>query len=227
MALWVGLSLHFRELGEPESCLHPSESGLELWRDLDLEQTCIWNGLRGGLIIPTWAMDVEGLQGDGLIATWKERGADTSVMKGGQYLAYELAGMFAFSQKTDDSVRDDLRERVRFLIEDAPALAGSIDPEGEIRMNDLGKLYRESLKGNNTIQVLARCGRGLAQAPVQAIVSSTGAGPIIISQAITQGRLMKDFGHNDIPTGNPLYDIRPDPAAQQWVLNLLRYDTYL
>ncbi len=221
--LWDGLRLRFRELGEPESCIHANEDGEVLWRHLANENTWLWNGLRGGLIVPAWALDIVGLQGDALISTWAERGADPDDIRAGCCLAYELAGMYAFAKNPDDAIRNGLRERVRFLIEDAPALAGSIDPEAEIRVVDLGRLYAESVQSGTSVRVLARCGRGLAQAPVQAIVQEEGAGAVIISQAITRGRLIPGFYHEEVPEGNPHYDLRPDPAAQQWLLNLLQY----
>jgi hypothetical protein len=47
--LFSGFELAFRQVAEPESHLHPTDSGAALWRNLDRQATWLWNGLRGGL----------------------------------------------------------------------------------------------------------------------------------------------------------------------------------
>ncbi|NLD73314.1 MAG: glycoside hydrolase, partial [Chloroflexi bacterium] len=59
--LFLGLRATFRELPEPESCVHPSMGDASLWADLPPQATQLWNGLRGGLIAPAADMELAGL----------------------------------------------------------------------------------------------------------------------------------------------------------------------
>lgn len=68
-------------------------------------------------------------------------------MEQGDYYAYELCGFFAFDARPDNKeVIRELRRKMEFLVEDAPALAMSINPKAPVRITDLGSGYRNSAK---------------------------------------------------------------------------------
>jgi hypothetical protein len=54
----LGVSLSFREVAEPESHLQPAGDDRRLWEGMDVDATWMWNGLRGGLVVPASAMEV-------------------------------------------------------------------------------------------------------------------------------------------------------------------------
>ncbi|MFW5859955.1 MAG: glycoside hydrolase [Planctomycetota bacterium] len=218
--LFGGVSLRFDELGEPESCIHPTPAGQALCAHGDHEALRLWNGLRGGLIVPAWSLDVSGLSPAGFLARWRARGADPQRVCAGGYVAYELAGQYAFGTTGDADTAAGLRQRVRFLIEDAPALAASIDPEAAIVEHDLSAGYAQADGEVDRLIPLCECGRDLAQQPVLALEFGPGRGELVLSQAITCGRLA-DGTHPDIVEPNPHYALRRDPAAQQYLLDLL------
>lgn len=207
----------FRQVPEPESCFHSTASGGHLWEHLTPEATAIWNGLRGGLNVPVWDMEVEGLGADDFVAMWTSRGADAGKMKDAGYYAYELAGYYAFSVGLDASAEERLREKVRFLVEDAPALQSSINPEGPMKTFALSELYKESrVAADQSMTILARCGKNLTRTPIIELAFGKNSGSFILSQIITRGRLAEGYGEEG------LYGIRKDPAAGQLVLNILK-----
>lgn len=214
--LFNGITVRFRQVPEPESCFHPAESGSQLWEHLHPQATSIWNGLRGGLNVPVWDMEVEGLGADDFLAMWTNRGADAGKMKEEDYYAYELAGCYAFSVGSDSYTMDQLREKVRFLVEDAPALKNSIDPDAPIKTISLSALYKASSGQVKGMKILARCGKNLTRTPVIELTFGENSGSFIVSQIITRGRLAEGHGEDG------LYGVRKDPAAGQLVLNLLK-----
>ena len=212
--LFGGISLDFREMAEAESCLHPAADDASLWQHLPQQATWLWNGLR--LVAPAYDVAAVGLNPDAFIASWVARGADAELIKGAEYLAYELAGFYAFATKPDDAVMAELRQRVRFLVEDAPALAISINPNAPIITRNLAELYAQSSGGQaETLTPLANCGKNLSRTPVVEISFGATKGKLILSQLFTAGRLAPEF------IGEGHYGIRNDPAAQQFVLNML------
>lgn len=215
--LFKGISLQFREQPEPESHIHPTDRGEDLWQGMDLAATWLWNGLRGGLIVPARDLDVVGLSAEMMLNQWQQRGADPqAIQEQDDYHAFELAGQYAFSTGRDEQTQHELRRRVKFLVEDAPALAGSIDPNGEIQVCNLSQLHRQSQGGEATsLQPLVCCGKGLVRTPVVAVEFGPGEGKLIVSQLITAGRLAEGFGTEGF------YGLRRDPAAQQFTLNLV------
>jgi len=214
--LFRGVRLIFRELPEPESCLHPAVADDSLWEHLEPQYTWLWNGLRGGLIVPAVDMEPVGLSPAAFVALWSSRGADPALLGQRDYYAYELAGFYAFSAVPDGEAERVLRAKVRFLVEDAPALAVSIDPEAPVKAIDLAHLYRLSQAGEATkLTALASCGKNLARAPVVRIDFAPGMGSLLLSQLLTKGRLAEGFGEPG------LYGIRYDPVAVQFVLNML------
>lgn len=208
-----GLRVLFTEVPEPESCIHPAQEGGGLWWNLDQEATWLWNGLRGGLVVPARDMEPRGLSREALLRQWESRGADPRAIREGRCIAYELAGFYAFADRENEKTQRELREKVRFLVEDAPALAGCINPDAAIRAHDPGRQYAAGETGRaRKLTPLARCGKDLARSPVIEIAFEHGR--LILSQLLTAGRLAVGYGTE----GH--YGIRPDVAAQQFVLNL-------
>lgn len=216
--LFGGLSLTCTEAAEPESHLHPDSLHTELWRRLTPRHTALWNGLRGGLLLPAADFDVQGLSREAFSAQWSRRGADIGRMAHGDYYAYELCGFFAFDSLPDNrEVIRALRRKAEFLVEDAPALAMSINPRAPVRITDLGSGYRRSAQGSATELVpLAAAGKNLTRTPVLRIGFGAGKGCLILSGLLTAGRL--DAGRQ--PEAGP-YPVRYDEAAVQLVINLI------
>jgi hypothetical protein len=130
---------------------------------MDVDATWMWNGLRGGLVVPASAMVVIQADPAGVIARWEERGADPELVIGDAYYAYELQGYYAYSTSKDDTaVQQRLRDRVKLLVADAPSLAISVDAKAPIRVVDLAAEYRRSASPPAlTVETLATCGRNL------------------------------------------------------------------
>lgn len=212
-----GVTLIFTERPEAESNIHPPPETRAPWNGLDPAATRLWNGLRGGMIVPAWDMAAEGLSPEGFLAVWQARGADPAAIRGNACVAHELGGLYAFGAGDDAATVTGLRERVRFLMDDAPALAASLNPDGPVRTTDLGRAFREAQGAARAIGVLACAGMGLVRAPVIEIAFAPGWGRLILSQLYTAGRL----GAARPATVD--YAIRPDPAAQHFVANLLRH----
>ena len=216
--LFYGIEMAFREAAEPESHLHPTNSGTALWENLDRQATWLWNGLRGGLIVPATDMTVAEVSPDAFITQWQSRGAVPSLIKEDSYFAYELQGFYAFSrQDQDTAVMQALRDKVEFLVEDAPALAVTIKPSAPIQITDLAAGYRKCQNSSaQSLRPLAYCGKNLSRIAVIQLEFGPGQGTLILSQLLTAGRLARGYGQAG------LYGIRYDPAAVQYVLNMLQ-----
>lgn len=50
--LFFNLRLTFSEIAEPDSCLHPTEKGRDLWAGLSQQTTWLWNGSDAALSLP-------------------------------------------------------------------------------------------------------------------------------------------------------------------------------
>lgn len=218
-----GIKVLFKGLPEPESCIHPAKDNDSLWADMDLQSTWFWNGLRGGLILPTRDMEFDCLNPLALVALWEGRGADPAAMRSNtSYFAYELAGFYAYSAENEEmpsgkKVMEELRAKVRFLVEDAPSLQNVIDPNAAIKVYNLAKLYRQNSGGRVTRLIpLASAGKNLTRTPAVMIELEKNRGRLLVSQILTQGRLAPGYGQNG------LYGIRHDPAACQMVLNMIK-----
>lgn len=213
--LFGGIKLIFTEVSEPESHIQIVDSALNY--HFTQEQGWLWNGLRGGLNVPSADMELSGLNDKSFVSQWKQRGADEAQIKSSSYYAYELQGFFDFSSKKDDeAAMKKLRKRVRFLVEDAPALAISVNPEAPIIQTDLVAGFKESLNGiaqNQTAQIVA--GKNLTRMPVMAVDFGREKGTLVVSQLLTKGRLAPGFGEPG------LYGIRYDASAVQLMLNML------
>jgi beta-galactosidase len=215
--LFKGVKLTFTEPAEPESHLHADKDNNELWKNIPKQYTWLWNGMRGGLLAPAADMDFSGLSANAFLAQWKSRGADENAIKNGTYYAYELQGFFEFSDKENDViVQKKLKDKVAFLVEDAPALANSINPFTPVKITNLSKEYLSSQKGEAKQFIpLANCGKNLTRTPIALIDFGDTRGKLIVSQLLTAGRLAKGFGDEGE------YGIRYDEVAAQIVLNMI------
>ncbi len=216
--LFKGVSLKFTEAAEPESHIHADKNNNSLWKNIPKEYTWLWNGLRGGLIVPAADMEFSGLSADAFLSQWKARGADETAIKSGSYYSYELQGFFEFSSKAnDDALTKKLKDKVAFLVQDAPALANAINPATPVKVTNLGEEYRASLNGHaQGFTPLANSGKNLTRMPVASIDFGKGKGGLIVSQLLTAGRLANGFGEKGF------YGIRQDEIAIQFVLNMLQ-----
>ena len=216
--LFSGISLSFQEVAEPESHIHPDIKNNSLWENIPYETTWMWNGMRGGLIVPATDMRIEGLSSISFLTLWKGRGADERKIIDEEYYSYELEGFYEFSNIPDDkeTIRK-LKNKIIFLVEDAPALANSLNPNAPIKVNNLTENYKESLnrKGNSMIS-LVNAGKNLTRVPVMMLQFGEGKGKLLVSQLLTSGRLVKRLETDDF------YDIRYDVVANQFVLNMIK-----
>lgn len=207
----------FKEIAEPESHIHAHEESKALWSYLSADQTWLWNGYKGGLIVPADSMDVIGQDREGFLKIWKTRGAEEEHLETSKtYKGFELEGFYAFSHEPgkDQEVKKALRDKVAFIVEDAPALAGSVNPKAAIKTYDLtAELAQQKTNSSLSIRSLAIAGKGMVRTPVVKV--EKGNGKLIISQLLTAGRLADGHGSEG------LYGVRRDPVAEQMVLNML------
>jgi len=214
--LFAGIKVNFEQVAEPESHIQPGADDDSLWQNLPRPATWLWNGLRGGLIAPAADMEVTGLSSKGFVAQWTGHGADAKSIVAGGYYAYQLAGYYAFSHKANDKqTMADLRNRVKFLAEDAPALQDALNPNSPIEQTDLGKGYRSAGGQAQRLIQLSTCGKSLTRTDIIELTFGDAKGNVILSQALTAGRLVRGYAEPG------QYGIRYDPAAEQFVLNIL------
>jgi hypothetical protein len=216
--LFRGLRVRFTEAIEGESCVHPSENTIPaLWERLPAGATRIWNGRRGGMIVPACNMEISGLAKESFLACWRERGAPVDhIRSGGACTAFELDGHFAFAETPEPRTAEQLKDRVKFLADDAPALAPRLNPSAPVKETNLAAAYRDfQAEGVRDVRPLACAGRSLVRTPVVEVGFGDGKGRLLISQLYTEGRLVRG-------TEEPgLYGVRHDPAAEQFALNLI------
>ncbi|MBC8034006.1 MAG: glycoside hydrolase [Chitinophagaceae bacterium] len=218
LLLPYGVTALFEEAAEPESHIHPATGDSSLWQNIPADATRLWNGLRGGLIVPAAELKMSGLGGLSYLRDWQIRGADTALIRSGNRFAYELEGYYAYAaDRSDSSVLKGLKEKVRFLVDDAPSLKFRINPDAPVIIHDLEAGYKNALTSKaERIIPLVLAGNGLKRTPVYLVDYGKGKGSIIISQLLTKGRLNREGNKNG------LYDIRFDPAAVQIVFNMMQ-----
>ena len=130
--------------------------------------------------------------------------------------AYELAGQYAFSAEPDEERQEQLRERVRFLVEDAPSLQRLDQPlRADAGPRSRGPLSRHPGRAGRAPDAAGCLRQEPARTPVVQVDFGPGRGTLILSQLITRGRLAEGYGQAG------LYGLRLDPAAEQFVLNML------
>ncbi|MCL2649628.1 MAG: glycoside hydrolase [Candidatus Azobacteroides sp.] len=215
--LFGGITLTFVEAAEPETHLFPSEKNNALWKNIPASYSGFWNGLRGGLTVPASDMTISGLNSKAFLEQWKARGADENQIKSDSYYAYELQGFFDYSSLPEDAkVQRELRAKVAFLVEDAPALASSINPNTPVTITNLSQGYVDAQRGiAQNLTILMNAGKNLTRTPVVLIDFGEGQGKLLVSQLLTAGRLAGGFGEQG------LYGIRYDETAVQTVLNMM------
>jgi len=215
--LFAGIAVQFLQVAEPESHIQPGPKDDDLWNNLPRQATWLWNGLRGGLIAPAAEMEISGLGAEGFVAEWVQRGADAKSIRSGGYYAYRLAAYYAFSTKPNDAATiKSLRDKVAFLVEDAPALKDVVDPNAKIEQTDISAEYGRHIGGKaEQLIPLSTCGKSLTRTDVAEITFGPGKGHVILSQVITAGRLQAGEAEPGF------YGLRYDPAAEQFVLNTL------
>ena len=213
-----GISLIFNTIGEPESMIHAHKTNKELWQNLKFDNNWFWNGYRGGLIVPAVDMKIEGMSSKGVMEAWKARGADEKLMRNEGYTAYELQGFYMFSNEENDKVViDALREKVKFLVDDAPALANAINWKAPIVQTSVYQSIKNAKGKVEQMTPLAICGKNLSRVPVVLLNLGLGKGKIIVSQLLTEKRLSKTQS-----TDENIYTPKYDPAATQLVINMIK-----
>jgi len=216
--LLPGIQVSFALDAEPESHLQSAPSDDSLWAPLPRPATWLWNGLRGGLIVPAEDMEVTGLSPSAFFSLWTSRGADAGAMKGsGGYYAYQLAGYYAFSaQPKDTAVIGRLRDQVKAMAEDAPSLESVINPKAPVTTIDLSRAYQRETTGEaEALTALASAGKNLTRIPIVELGFGRNKGRVLLSQVLTAGRLVRGAAEP-----GP-YGIRYDPAAEQFTLNMI------
>jgi hypothetical protein len=216
--LFSGIKVTFDQVAEPESHIQPGPYDDSLWKGLPIASTWIWNGLRGGLIAPAADMEVSGLTPQAFVAEWVLRGASAEQIASGSYYAYQLADSYAFSSKPDDA---GTIKRLRALVNPALATASALGKEvlnlsGQVKQTDIAAKYRSSSGGQaQHLLILSTCGKDLQRNEIVKLIFGARKGNVILSQALTAGRLIRGVNQPG------LYGIRYDPAAEQFVLNML------
>jgi len=211
-----GISIKFTETAEPESHIHPTRNDSSLWNRLDRKNTWLWNGMRGGLIVPAAEMEIQGLSPEGFLSLWKTRGAEEDKIRNGPYFAYVLQDFYSFSEKpSDNNTIAELRKKVKFLADDAPALAASLNPNAPVQIIDLTTAYQSGLTGQaSQLTALVNAGKNLTKVPVIMIEFGHQKGQLLLSQLFTAGRITKTKNQS------APYAIRYDPATIQFVMNM-------
>ena len=218
MPLFAGLTLNSAIYHEGESHIHPVSDSDELWYNLDKENTRLWNGLRGGLMVPSAGMELQGLSQEAFTRQWAEKGADIEKIRKGPYFAYDHQGFYEFSHRGDDeSIKKKLKDKVFFLIQDMPALDLSLDKNAPVQVIDLHGGYKANSGGRAVEFVpLASAGKDLVKNPVMKIRFGEGEGCLVLSQLIMEGRLAEGYAPE-----KEFYPVKYDEAAVQFVLNMM------
>lgn len=212
LTLFDDVLLKFGAFPEGESQVHPDDWGHQYWKHLPKEGFGLWNGLRGGLIVPAVNMEIEGVSKEAFAGLWANRGADIAKIKkqGCNYLAMECMGLYEFGDEEPEVIKERLMRQVNFLLADAPALrTGNGTPE--ITEYNLSETYHGFSDNGNSCKPLMHAGKGFRRIP--AVEVKYGSGTLIVTQLITDGRLMaKERG---------IDHTHKDPIVQQIVLNML------
>ena len=214
--LLCGLKAQFALVAEPESCLHPTKHSANLWANLSKDNTWLWSGLKGGLIVPATNMSVSALSQNAFLNVWKSRGADIEQIQTGDYYVYYLESHYAFSTNYNKAVEDELKRKIKLLVDDAPSLAKAINYNGKIQVVNLSRAYEDCRNGIiESIKELAVCGKGLIRTPLIEVTLENCGGRVVLSQLITKNRLDKTNQSAQLSCASF------DPACEQFVLNML------
>ncbi len=210
-----GLAAAYRRLPEPESVIHPARGMEYLWSGLRKENTAIWAGTKGGLIVPAVDMELTGLSADAFLADWEARGAAPELISKGPCFAYEKSGHYHFAKEWNESEVRQLTEKIDFLLADAPALESSINRNAPVNVYDLHQQWHKARGRARNIRPLIVCGTSLNRTAAYEVEFEDTIGRMVVAQLLTDGRLAPDFSP---PDGR-----HPDPGAQQLILNLISH----
>ena len=212
------IKLMFKGCGESESCIHKTDNFNCIWENINRKSMWLWNGLKGGIIVPAVDMSVFGGDKESFEKLWISKGADVNKMKQGGYYAYDLEGYYEFgiSNKPDENLKEKLRERVRAFVADAPSLEGVINPENEMNVTNLYEVYNSlpGSEGKVNYYDIAVAGKNLLRTPAVLVDFNGSKGKLLISQMIFDGRLC---GTND-----DFFALRKDQAAAQLLVNIIK-----
>lgn len=216
--LFAGLTLNSAIYHEGESHIHPAAGNDELWYNLKKDNTRLWNGLRGGLIVPSAGLELQGLSQEAFLKQWTAKGADVDRIRKGPYFAYDHQGFYEFSDRGDDeSIKKKLKDKVFFLIQDMPALDLSLDKNAPVQVFDLHQGFKANSGGRAEEFVpLAAAGKDLVKTPVLKIRFGAGEGCLVVSQLLTEGRLAHGYSES-----KEYYPVKYDEAAVQFVMNIM------
>jgi len=161
-------------------------------------------------------MEVHGLDQSSFLNKWATSGADTNIIKYKNYFVFELQGFFAFSEKENDGmVMKQLKEKVKFLVDDAPALAGVVNPNAPIQSTNLHFEYSKLIKSKaKELLPLIQCGKNLTRIPVLQMNFGDNKGKVIVSQLLTKDRLYNK-------SISPFYKAAEDETAKQLIFNMI------
>lgn len=207
-------SVEFLSVPEPESCVHTASDDVRLLDGLYEKSCFLWNGLRGGLIVPAVSMFVNGLDASAFLMQWEQRGADREKIIKGSYYSYRIADLYEFSEGYSEESVNKLKEKFMFLISDAPSLKERINEKEEVHVKNLHEEY-ERISRNNTAQgrPVLFAGKGLTRTPAIDITFPDSSGNLFLAQLIISGRL---HNHN-----YELYKLKTDSAVRQIVVNII------
>ena len=211
-----GLTLRFDAQAEAESCCHPA-GGKWQFDGMNRGALQLSNGYRGNINAPAVSMEIEPSDRQSLLEQWMRRGApEQMLLSCPDCTAYHLEGFYAFSEAPSEKTAIALRQRVRFLVADAPSLQKRIDPEAEMEIIQLGRLLAETADSQVAPkpEPLAVCGRDLKRVVACALKPAPDSGTLVLSQLLTGGRLAKGFEQPG------LYGARRDPKMIQLMLSL-------
>lgn len=200
----------FAQVLEGESCIHCVDKNDEIWNNINKKSLWLWNGRRGGLIVPSVNMDFENVSGESFLNTWSLRGADVEKIKQKDYFVYSCIGLYEFSVGENENIKTEFANKVKRFLDDAPNLkeiAGDI----KIEVKNLSEEYEKIKDKHIVCNPLICSGKKLARIP--AVHLQVLAGNLIIMQLIYKGRL----------TGKSedVYGLRRDPVAVQLLLNII------
>lgn len=213
-----GLYLYCSESPQGENCIQKPIDNDLIWENLPSDYGRLWNGIRGGLVAPAANIEPQGLSSNAYMAKWLGHGADSVRIMNGPYYAYEYCGYYGYSDNGNDTtIINGLKEKVRFLMEDMPALRIALPHRSPVTITNLHGEYTASKDINVTELIpLAVAGRNLTKTPVFMVKFANSDGSLIISQLITEGRVSPEFAPK-----SGLYPRKYDEVAVQFVLNML------
>lgn len=212
-----GSNITISKTAEAESHIHPATTDSKLYEKMKPDFCWLWNGMRGGIVCPAEEMEIDGLDTTSFKNYWVLRGASQDAIVSKDYYAYQLEGFYDFSEKKQDAeMIKKLRAKVQFLLDDAPALAGKINPDANIKITNLHTEYKLLQYADKfEITPLVYAGKNLTRIPVIQMNFGARKGKMIVSQLLTEDRLYNK-------SKKKWYQAAEDETAKQLVLNMIK-----